>query len=75
MARAPAPKQRRERLLLLSIVVTAVVAAALLLAQAQAADSGAVSGADCPHGAISAIGPVDLQGRGDTEPDVRCVVP
>jgi hypothetical protein len=75
MGRAPATKQRRERLLLLCVIVTAVVAAALLLAQAQAADSGAVSGADCPNGAISAIGPVDVQGRGDTEPDVRCLVP
>ena len=27
----------------------------------------------CTHGGISAIGPVDAQGRGDTTPEVACL--
>ena len=30
---------------------------------------------DCRYGGISAIGPVDEQGRGDTTPDVLCLEP
>ena len=30
---------------------------------------------DCRYGAISAIGPVDAQGHGDTTPEVACLEP
>jgi hypothetical protein len=63
------PGRRRGRLVL-GLIAAAL---ALLVLFAQALASG--SGADCPHGAISAIGPVDEQGRGDTTPDVRCLGP
>jgi hypothetical protein len=54
-------------------VVAAVpaLAAALLLAQASASDTGP----RCEFGAISALGPVDANGQGDTTPDVRCIEP
>ena len=48
-----------------------VLAAALLLAQASASDSGP----QCQVGAISALGPVDESGQGDTTPDLRCIEP
>jgi hypothetical protein len=44
----------------------------LLLAPASA---GEVEPESCPFGAISAIGPVDAQGNGDTTPDVACIAP
>ena len=47
------------------------LAAALLLAQASASDSAP----QCQFGAISALGPVDENGQGDTTPDVRCIEP
>jgi hypothetical protein len=55
--------------------VLALGAAALasLFLFAQAAASGPQP--ECVHGAISAIGPVDAQGRGDTTPDVACLGP
>ena len=40
---------------------------------AQTASSG--SHVECRYGGISAIGPVDAQGNGDTTPDVRCLEP
>ena len=64
-----APGRRRSRLLL--GLVAALLASVLLFAQASASGSGG----DCPQGAISAIGPVDAQGRGDTTPDVSCLEP
>ena len=64
-----APARRRSRLLL--GIVAALLASVLLFAQASASGSGG----DCPNGAISAIGPVDAQGRGDTTPDVSCLGP
>ena len=72
------PGRRRPSataLVLMLTLVAAVLGAALLLAQASASDSGADPVADCPHGAISAIGPVDDAGRGDTVPDVACIDP
>ena len=39
------------------------------------ASAGQVEGEQCPYGAISAIGPVDAAGNGDTAPDVACLVP
>jgi hypothetical protein len=57
---------------LLTLVVMAILLAAIpLLARASA--SGAV--ADCNDGAISAIGPIDAQGSGQTAPEVRCIEP
>jgi len=44
----------------------------LLLAPASA---GQVEPEHCPYGAISAVGPVDAQGKGDTTPDVACITP
>ena len=51
--------------------VVIVLAAIPLFAQA----SGSEPPANCRYGAISAIGPVDAQGRGQTVPDVRCLEP
>jgi hypothetical protein len=63
------PGRRRSRLVL--GLVAALLASVMLFAQASASGSGV----DCPHGAISAVGPVDAQGRGDTTPDVSCLGP
>lgn len=52
-------------------VAAALIAASLLFAQASSSGSGLT----CQFGAISAIGPVDAQGRGDTTPDVACLEP
>ena len=49
----------------------AVLASIVLFAQT--ASSG--PHLECQYGAISAMGPVDAQGRGDTTPDVRCLEP
>ena len=71
-------ERRRQRsrttlwLLALGVVAT-VLASAMLLSQASA--SGTPTPTDCPNGAISAIGPVDAQGLGDTTPDVSCIEP
>jgi hypothetical protein len=56
---------------LVLVLVTAVLASLVLLTQASAGEPGA----DCPHGAISAIGPVDADGRGDAVPETSCVEP
>lgn len=56
----------------LLLVLAAVLSAGLLLAQASAS---APAGPDCAFGAISALGPVDAQGNGDTTPDVSCIEP
>jgi len=56
----------------LLIVLAAAVSSAVLLAQASAS---APAGPDCAYGSISAIGPVDEHGNGDTTPDVRCIQP
>lgn len=55
---------------MLRLVGVLIVASVLLLAPASA---GPVEPESCPHGAISALGPVDAQGRGDTTPDVACL--
>ena len=57
---------------LLAFVVGAILLASVMLL-AQASASGAR--ADCVHGAISAIGPVSEDGRGDTTPEFRCIEP
>jgi len=56
---------------LLVLALATMLATAVFLAQASASESGV----DCRHGEISAIGPVDAQGRGDTTPDLRCLEP
>ena len=60
---------RRGRVTL--VVVAALIAASLLVAPA----SPSGSEPECRLGAISALGPVDAQGNGDTSPDVRCLEP
>ena len=56
----------------LFVLAAALAAAAvLLLTQAWASRSGP----SCEVGAISAMGPVDELGLGDTTPDVRCIEP
>jgi hypothetical protein len=57
---------------MLRIVAFAIALSLLLLGGASA---GQVDPASCPHGAISAIGPIDVEGRGDTTPDVACITP
>ena len=49
----------------------ATLASVLLFAQTAASEPHL----ECRYGAISAIGPVDAEGRGDTTPDVRCLEP
>jgi hypothetical protein len=53
------------------VAAAAAIAASLLLAPASASDPGTT----CEFGAISALGPVDAEGNGDTTPDVRCIEP
>jgi hypothetical protein len=53
-------------------VAIAIVLSLLLLGSASA---GQVDPTSCQYGAISAIGPVDAQGNGDTTPDVACIAP
>jgi len=55
---------------MLRLVGLTIVLSLLLLAPASA---GQVEPEGCPYGAISAIGPVDAQGNGDTTPDVACM--
>ena len=57
---------------MLRLVAIAIVASLLLLGSASA---GQVDPAACQYGAISAIGPVDATGNGDTTPDVACITP
>lgn len=56
--------------LMVRLVGLAIVVSMLLLAPASA---GHVQPEDCAYGAISAIGPVDAEGNGDTTPDVVCM--
>jgi hypothetical protein len=60
---------RRGRVTL--VVAAVLIAASLLFAQASSSESRQT----CQVGAISALGPVDAEGNGDTIPDVRCVEP
>ena len=53
------------------VIVAAVLASVVLLAQASAGEPGA----ECQHGAISAIGPVDADGRGHAVPETICLEP
>ena len=55
----------------IAVVLVAVVLAALLLGGASASGSDV----DCQYGAISALGPVDAEGNGDTTPVVSCIGP
>jgi hypothetical protein len=52
-------------------LVAAVLASLVLLAQASAGEPGT----DCQYGAISAIGPVDAEGRGHAVPETSCLEP
>jgi hypothetical protein len=56
---------------LVLVLVAAVLASLVLLTQASAGEPGA----DCPHGSISAIGPVDGAGRGYAVPETSCLEP
>ena len=53
------------------VAAATAIGVSLLLAPASASDSGPT----CQFGAISALGPVDAQGNGDTTPDVSCIEP
>jgi hypothetical protein len=66
-----AVKGQRERMLL-RLLAIGVLAAILAIGSAAASD---VQPESCAYGAISAIGPVDAAGEGDTTPDVRCLEP
>jgi hypothetical protein len=57
---------------MLRLVAIAIVTSLLLLGSASA---GQVDPTGCQYGAISAIGPVDANGNGDTTPDVACITP
>jgi hypothetical protein len=59
-------------IVMVRLVAVAIVASLLLLGSASA---GQVDPAACRYGAISAIGPVDANGNGDTMPDVACITP
>jgi hypothetical protein len=58
--------------MVLRLLALAVVLSVLTLGQASASD---VAPEQCQYGAISAIGPVDTAGNGDTTADVRCLEP
>jgi hypothetical protein len=55
---------------MLRVVAIAIVLSLLLLGHASA---GQVDPTKCTYGAISAVGPVDANGNGDTTPDVACI--
>jgi hypothetical protein len=57
---------------MLRLVGLTIIVSLLLLAPASA---GQVEPEHCAYGAISAIGPVDADGNGDTTPDVACITP
>jgi hypothetical protein len=63
---------RRPRMTWLLVLVAALLMSFVWFAHASASGSEVT---DCPYGAISAIGPIDAQGRGDTTPDVACIDP
>ena len=71
-ARRPSRSGRLASSLAVRLLGLAIVLSLLLLAPASA---GQVEPERCPYGAISAIGPVDAQGKGDTTPDVACITP
>ena len=56
---------------LVAIALVLTLTCVALIARASASASGTES--DCEFGAISAIGPVDATGNGDTTPEVRCI--
>lgn len=58
--------------MLLRLIAFAVLALVLVSGPASAFEAPTEP---CRYGAISAIGPVDAQGTGDTTPDVRCLEP
>ena len=58
--------------MLLRFLALAVLVSVLTLSSASASD---VAPEACQYGAISAIGPVDLDGNGDATPDVACMRP
>lgn len=58
--------------MLLRLLAIAVVASVLAIGQASASGESRES---CAYGAISALGPVDAAGNGDTTPDARCLQP
>jgi hypothetical protein len=71
------PRDRRRQrsarvasLVVLRLLGLAIVVSLLLLAPAAA---GPVDPERCAYGAISAIGPVDAHGNGDTTPEVACM--
>jgi hypothetical protein len=57
---------------MLRLVGLTIVLSLLLLAPAAA---GEVEPQHCAFGAISAIGPVNAEGKGDATPDVACMTP
>jgi hypothetical protein len=69
--RASPRHSTRKPLLWLALLVLLLIVVALF-AQGSA---GSESDPACPYGAISAIGPVDAEGHGDTTPDVACITP
>lgn len=56
--------------MLLRLLAIAVLAGVLALGSASASD---VDPEKCPHGAISAFGPVDANGNGDASADAACL--
>jgi hypothetical protein len=58
--------------MLLRLLALGVLASVLMLGSASASPVAAEA---CAAGAISALGPVDAEGNGDTTPDVRCIEP
>ena len=70
----PGRERRRrglQRWFLVLLLFALLLAIALLVSRTPASGSQR----DCEHGEISAIGPVDEQGRGQTTPEVRCLEP
>lgn len=77
MENPPRGGRRHDRgrvasMVMLRLVAVAIVLSLLLLGSASA---GQVDPTSCRYGAISAIGPVDAEGNGDTTPDVACITP
>jgi hypothetical protein len=58
--------------MLLRLLALGVIVSVLAIGQATAS---AVAPEQCTVGAISALGPVDADGNGDTTADVRCIEP
>lgn len=64
-------RPRVERWLLALLFLALLLAFAVLISRTSASGSPR----DCEHGEISAIGPVDEQGRGQTIPQILCLEP